>query len=89
MFLIGIGVIFFLLVVMISFVIVILLILYYILKGDIDDVIIIELIIIVGGENIVSVFIEDIVKECFFCVFNCILIGDKRKFLFMFIILKV
>lgn len=57
--------------------------------GVIDDVTITELIITAGGENIAPVPIEDTVKECLPCVSNCILIGDKRKFLSMLITLKV
>ncbi|KAK3098973.1 hypothetical protein FSP39_024869 [Pinctada imbricata] len=48
-----------------------------------------ELIITAGGENIAPVPIEDNVKECLPCISNCMLIGDKRKFLSMLITLKV
>lgn len=47
-----------------------------------------ELIITAGGENIAPVAIEDTVKEQLHCVSNCMLIGDKRKFLSMLITLK-
>lgn len=49
----------------------------------------VELIIIVGGENIVLVFIEDVIKEEVFIISNVMVIGDKRKFFFCFLILKV
>ncbi|WAQ98367.1 ACBG2-like protein, partial [Mya arenaria] len=47
-----------------------------------------ELIITAGGENVAPVPIEDNVKEALPCVSNCMLIGDKRKFLSMLITLK-
>jgi len=47
-----------------------------------------ELIITAGGENVAPVPIEDRVKEHLPCVSNCMLIGDKRKFLAMLITLK-
>ena len=48
-----------------------------------------ELIITAGGENVPPVLIEDMVKEELACVSNCMLIGDKKKFLSMLITLKV
>ncbi|XP_076443994.1 long-chain-fatty-acid--CoA ligase ACSBG2-like [Babylonia areolata] len=48
-----------------------------------------ELIITAGGENIPPVPIEDAVKEMLPVVSQCMVIGDKRKFLSMLITLRV
>ncbi|KAL8606650.1 hypothetical protein ACOMHN_025749 [Nucella lapillus] len=48
-----------------------------------------ELIITAGGENIPPVAIEDSVKEALPVVSQCMLIGDKRKFLSMVLTFKV
>jgi len=48
-----------------------------------------ELLITAGGENIAPVPVEDSVKEELPVVANCMLIGDKKKFLSLLITLKV
>ncbi|XP_002731707.2 long-chain-fatty-acid--CoA ligase ACSBG2-like [Saccoglossus kowalevskii] len=48
-----------------------------------------EIIITAGGENVPPVLIEDQVKAESPLISNCMLIGDKRKFLAMLITLKV
>jgi len=50
---------------------------------------VIELLITAGGENVAPIIIEDAVREQLPCVSNCMLIGDRRKFLSMLITLKV
>lgn len=47
-----------------------------------------ELIITAGGENVAPIPIEDAVKEALPIVSNCMLIGDKKKFLSMLLTLK-
>uniref|UniRef100_A0AAY4CCL9 long-chain-fatty-acid--CoA ligase n=1 Tax=Denticeps clupeoides TaxID=299321 RepID=A0AAY4CCL9_9TELE len=47
-----------------------------------------ELIITAGGENVAPVPIEDSVKEEVSIISNAMLVGDKRKFLSMFLTLK-
>lgn len=48
-----------------------------------------ELIITAGGENIPPVLIENEMKAAMVAVSNCMVIGDKRKFLTMVVSLKV
>ncbi len=47
-----------------------------------------ELIITAGGENIPPVIIEDYMKETMPAISNCVVIGDRQKFLSMLITLK-
>jgi long-chain-fatty-acid--CoA ligase ACSBG len=48
-----------------------------------------ELIITAGGENIPPVLIENEMKAAMVALSNCMVIGDKRKFLSMLVTLKV
>ena len=48
-----------------------------------------ELIITAGGENVPPVLIENEVKAAMVAVSNCMVVGDKRKFLTMLVSLKV
>mmetsp|Transcript_19226 Transcript_19226/g.32535 ORF Transcript_19226/g.32535 Transcript_19226/m.32535 type:complete len:659 (-) Transcript_19226:536-2512(-) len=48
-----------------------------------------ELIITAGGENVPPVLIENEMKAAMVAVSNCMVIGDKRKFLTMLVSLKV
>merc|ERR1712165_323659 len=48
-----------------------------------------ELIITAGGENVAPVLIEDDMKEAIPALSNCMVIGDKRKFLSILFCLQV
>ncbi len=48
-----------------------------------------ELIITAGGENVPPVLIEDNLKGCMPALANCMVIGDKRKFLTVLLCMQV
>lgn len=48
-----------------------------------------ELIITAGGENIPPVLIENEMKAAMPALSNCMVVGDKRKYLAMLLSLKV
>lgn len=47
-----------------------------------------ELIITAGGENVAPILIEDEIKKTIPFVSNCMVIGEKRKYLSLLITLK-
>uniref|UniRef100_T1J7B0 long-chain-fatty-acid--CoA ligase n=1 Tax=Strigamia maritima TaxID=126957 RepID=T1J7B0_STRMM len=62
-----------------------------IINPDIDgsgEINVLELIITSGGENVPPVFIEDKIKKLLPILSNCMLIGDKQKYLTIFLTLK-
>ena len=48
-----------------------------------------EILITSGGENVAPVPLENAVKQCLPCISNAILIGDRQKFLSIFLTFKV
>ena len=48
-----------------------------------------ELLITAGGENVAPVPVEDNIKAALPCISNVILIGDRQKFLTVFLTFKV
>ena len=48
-----------------------------------------EILITAGGENVAPVPIEEAVKEHLPCVSNCMVVGDRKKFLSVLLTLKV
>ena len=48
-----------------------------------------ELLITAGGENVAPVPIEDNIKNELPCIANAILIGDRQKYLSVFLTFKV
>jgi hypothetical protein len=54
-----------------------------------DGLVSAEILITAGGENIPSAKIELAVKERLPMISNCMLIGDRRHYLTMFLTLKV
>ena len=52
-------------------------------------VVIIELLITAGGENVPYLLVEETVKRALTCVSQCLLVGDRRKFVSILLTLKV
>jgi len=52
-------------------------------------IVLLEILITAGGENVAPVPIEDAVKEQLSCISNCMLVGDRRKFLSILLTFKV
>ena len=61
----------------------------FIVRLNFDCLFYTEILITAGGENVAPVPIEDAVKEQLPCVSNCMVIGDRRKFLSILLTLKV